>query len=157
MSLKHAFFKVFHGLVWQSVLRWQRGMTLGARTAVIDGEGRFLLVQHTYSPGWLFPGGGVERGETCENAAIRELHEEAQVTAKGPLTLHGIFSNHAHFPGDHLAFYVLREFEWQGFTPTREIAAAKFFAADGLPKDCLPSTRRRIDELTGKTPPSLHW
>ena len=157
MSYKHVFFKVFHGLVWQRILRWQRGMTLGARTAVIDTEGRFLLVQHTYSPGWLFPGGGVERGETCELAAIRELHEEAQVTAKGPLTLHGIYSNEAHFPGDHLAFYVLREFEWLGFSPTREIAAAKFFAADNLPADCLPSTQRRIDELTGKTPPSLLW
>ncbi len=157
MSFKHAFFKVFHGLVWQRMLRWQRGMTLGARTAVIDREGRFLLVQHTYSPGWLFPGGGVERGETCETAAIRELHEEAQVTAKGLLALHGIYSNHSSFPGDHLAFYVLREFEWQGFTPTREIAAANFFAADSLPADCLPSTRRRIDELTGKTQVSLLW
>ena len=157
MSFKHAFFKVFHGFVWQRVLRWQRGMTLGARTAVIDGEGRFLLVQHTYSPGWLFPGGGVERGETCEAAAIRELHEEAHVTAKGSLALHGFFSNHASFPGDHLALYVLREFEWQGFTPTREIQAVAFFAADKLPADCLPSTRRRIDELTGKAPVSLLW
>ena len=157
MSAKHAFFKVFHRTVTQRALRWSRGMTLGARTAAIDGEGRFLLVQHTYSPGWLFPGGGVEFGETCEEAAIRELHEEAAVTAKGPLRLHGIFSNHESFPGDHLAFYVHREFAWSGFTPTREIASAEFFAADKLPSGLLPSARRRIDELTGKAPVSLQW
>jgi 8-oxo-dGTP pyrophosphatase MutT (NUDIX family) len=157
MDLKHAFYNALPKGVLQRTLRFSRGMTLGARTAVIDGQGRFLLVKHTYSPGWIFPGGGVERGETCEEAALRELKEEADVRAEGPLALHGIFSNQQSFPGDHLAFYVLREFSWNGFSPTGEIAAAEFFAASSLPEGVLPSTQRRIDEMTGKAAISGLW
>lgn len=157
MNARHSFFRVFHKTIMQPVLRQQRGMTLGARTAVIDGQGRFLLVRHSYSPGWILPGGGVERGETCEMAALRELAEEADVKATGPLALHGVFSNHAHFPGDHLVIYTLRDFSWNGFSPTREIEAAEFFAPDGLPDDTMASTRRRVEEILGKKPISPYW
>jgi 8-oxo-dGTP pyrophosphatase MutT (NUDIX family) len=157
MNAKYAAFGLFHRTLGRRYLRWRRSLTLGARVAVIDAQGRFLLVKQSYAPGWLFPGGGVEFGETCEEAAIRELHEEAEVTPKGPLSLHGVFSNHEKFPGDHLVVYVLREFEWNGFTPTREIVGAGFFAVDALPAETMVSTRRRIDELTGKAPLSLAW
>lgn len=157
MNARYVFFRIFHKVVMRPVARWSRGMTMGARTAVIDGEGRVLLVKQSYAPGWILPGGGVERGETCELAALRELHEEAAVTPKGPLQLHGVFSNHASFPGDHLVIYTLREFEWNGFTPTAEITAAEFFHMDALPEDVMPSTRRRIDELAGRSPITLEW
>jgi 8-oxo-dGTP pyrophosphatase MutT (NUDIX family) len=157
MNARYALFGLFHRTLGRSYLRWTRGLTLGARVAVIDADGRFLLVKQSYAPGWLFPGGGVEYGETCEQAALRELHEEAEVTPTGPLVLHGVFSNHAKFPGDHLVVYVLRDFEWRGFTPTAEIVEAAFFSADALPDDIMASTRRRIDELTGKSGLSLDW
>jgi 8-oxo-dGTP pyrophosphatase MutT (NUDIX family) len=139
------------------MIRWSRSMTLGARVAVIDGEERFLLVKHSYSTPWIFPGGGVEKGETCEAAALREMQEEAAVVAMGPLQLHGIFSNHADFPGDHLAFYVCRQFERKPFVPNREIAAAEFFAVDALPPIVSAGSRRRIEELVSGRAPSDTW
>jgi 8-oxo-dGTP pyrophosphatase MutT (NUDIX family) len=141
----------------KKVFPWIRGMTLGARVAVIDGQGRFLLVKHTYTTPWIFPGGGVERGESCLVAALREIEEEAAIFATGPLQLHGIFSNEADFPGDHLAFYVCRQFERKIFTPNREIAAAEFFAVDALPPIVSAGSRRRIEELVSGRAPSDTW
>jgi ADP-ribose pyrophosphatase YjhB (NUDIX family) len=44
----------------------------------LDGERRILLVQHRKDGReyWLLPGGGVEAGETLQEAALRELREE---------------------------------------------------------------------------------
>jgi 8-oxo-dGTP pyrophosphatase MutT (NUDIX family) len=139
------------------VLRLTRGMTLGSRTAVIDGQGRFMLVKQTYLPGWIFPGGGVERGETCLEAARREVEEEAAIFAKGPFQLVGMFSNDKRMRGDHLAFYVLREFEQRPFVPNMEIADARFFSSDNLPERMDNGTLRRIQELTQKLPQSEYW
>ena len=51
--------RVLH-LYW----RFSRGLTVGVRAVVIDGEGRVFLIKHSYVPGWQLPGGGVEIGET---------------------------------------------------------------------------------------------
>ena len=143
--------------VSKPILRQVRGMTLGSRVAVIDEQGRFLLVKQTYTTGWIFPGGGVERGETCLDAALRELREEAAVSALGPLELQGIFSNHLNFPGDHLLFYICRKFHCGNFKPNLEIAGAEFFAGNTLPDKVEGGTARRIAEIAAGASPSLEW
>jgi len=54
------------------------------RTALIamDDSGRVLLLQHTREHGvyWVFPGGGVDPGETLEDALRREVQEELSVS-----------------------------------------------------------------------------
>ena len=51
--------------------------TEGAHVLVTDDAGRILVVRTTYlGPGWMLPGGRVERGETPHAAAAREVHEE---------------------------------------------------------------------------------
>jgi ADP-ribose pyrophosphatase YjhB (NUDIX family) len=62
-------------------------VTLGVAAVVMDGEGRVLLVHHTYrrSP-WNFPGGLVERCEQPDAALVREMREELGLDATiGPL------------------------------------------------------------------------
>jgi 8-oxo-dGTP pyrophosphatase MutT (NUDIX family) len=47
---------------------------------VIAGKPRILLVKSKHSPTqWIFPKGHIEPGETPEQAAVRELSEEAGV------------------------------------------------------------------------------
>lgn len=134
----------------QAAYRQTRGMTLGTRTIVFAAEDReVLLVRHSYSPGWLLPGGGVERGETLVQSALRELREEAAVSAEAEsLFLHGVFLNDREFPGDHIACFVVRQFRREAFTPTAEISEAKFFPIAELPQGTSPGTRRRLAELS---------
>jgi len=50
-----------------------------ARLVLIDGDGRVLLFRHVETSGrefWATPGGGLEAGETSEQAAKREAAEE---------------------------------------------------------------------------------
>lgn len=57
-----------------------------SRLLVIDSETRVLLFRFVHKAGalagqdyWSTPGGGVEDGETCQQAAIRELREETGI------------------------------------------------------------------------------
>lgn len=58
--------------------RYQR--TEGAHVLVADADGRILVVRTTYlGPGWMLPGGRVERSETPHHAAVRETREETGI------------------------------------------------------------------------------
>jgi len=142
---------------FQSYWRFSRGLTLGAQGLVIDPDGRILLIQHTYRPGWHFPGGGVERNETVESALARELIEEAAVEITGPPALFGIYANFRAFPSDHVSLFVIRSFVRRPFIATQEIAAAEFFPRDALPEGTIGPVRRRLAEVLDGAAPSPHW
>lgn len=50
--------------------------TVASGVLLFDEQDRVLLVDPTYKPGWEFPGGVVERGESPAQAALREVSEE---------------------------------------------------------------------------------
>ena len=146
------------GKVLQRYWRLSRGLTLGAQAAVIDADGRILLIRHTYHPGWHFPGGGVERMETAEAALARELDEEAGVTLTGKAELFGIYANFRLFPNDHVAVYVVRDWHQpHAPKPNYEIAEHAMFARDALPADINPPTARRIAEIFDGAPRDPMW
>jgi ADP-ribose pyrophosphatase YjhB (NUDIX family) len=135
-----------------------RGMTMGVRGAAFDGRGRVLLVKHSYVSGWHLPGGGVEVGETAEQALARELLEEGNLALHGAPVLVGLYHQPAFSPRDHVALYVVRDFTWGGRPkPNGEIVDADFFGPDALPEDTTPATRRRLAELRDGTRPPGVW
>jgi ADP-ribose pyrophosphatase YjhB (NUDIX family) len=138
--------------------RITRGMTLGVRVVALDREGRVFLVRHSYVAGWHLPGGGVDPGETLEEAMRRELREEGAITATGQALLVGVHLNRRASPRDHVAVYLLRDVvQEHPRAPDREIVESGFFALDALPPGTTPGTRRRIGEALHGAPLSDVW
>ncbi len=144
--------------LFQSWWRMRRPATLGVRGVVVDQNGKVLLLRHTYTPGWHFPGGGVERRETCGQSLLRELSEEAGIEATADaLQLVSIHANHAFFPNDHVLVY--RVTAWTQGQPTQrgEIAEIRFVDPLNPPEGVTGGTARRLDELFRRTKRSEAW
>jgi 8-oxo-dGTP diphosphatase len=57
----------------------------GIAAAVIVHDGRVLMIRRRVAEGelsWQFPAGGIEAGETAEQAAVRETAEETGLTVE---------------------------------------------------------------------------
>ena len=139
-------------------VRLFRPMTLGVRALVQDEVGRVLLVRHSYTPGWYFPGGGVSSGETTLDGIRRELDEEAGILLKDAPSLIGLYANFREFRSDHVAFYLVKAGQYDRVErKSMEIAEYDFFAIDELPEGVTPSTRARLEEFQQDLPPPALW
>ena len=148
----------FRDRVFQTWFRLRRSATLGVRGIVVDAEGRVLLVRHTYTPGWHFPGGGVEKLETCLLSMQRELVEEAGIEAKAEdIELVSVHANHAFFPNDHVLVYRIARWTQGKATSRGEIAEVGFFDPLNPPEGVSPGTRNRLGEMFGSRTRSNLW
>ena len=135
-----------------------RGMTLGVRAVVLDSENRVFLVRHSYISGWYLPGGGVDLGESMEQAMRRELKEEGDIDLTADAALHGIFLNSHVSRRDHVAVYVVRQFRQDRVPePNHEIVECGFFAINALPEGTTVGTRLRITEVLDGKPLIATW
>lgn len=135
-----------------------RGLTLGVRAIVRSDDGKFLLVRHTYTPGWHFPGGGVEKGEASVSALGKELLQETGLQLGGVPVLHGVFHNNGVSQRDHVLAYVCNVTGSVASTPPcPEIAEIGYFDLENLPDGTDPGTIRRMQEVVGDIPPYVEW
>ena len=116
---------------------------LGVRVMLIQNGG-VLLVRQTYMPGWFMPGGGVKRGETLEQAARREAYEEVGAQME-ELKLLGTYTHFGEHKSDHNVLFLCTDFTLDG-KQDKEIAEARFFPLEALPKALLSGHRRRLEE-----------
>jgi ADP-ribose pyrophosphatase YjhB (NUDIX family) len=144
--------------VLQAYWRLTRSLTLGVQGVVLDAAQHVLLVRHGYHPGWHFPGGGVEKGETLLEALARELDEEVGISLSQRPQLFGVYAHFDTFPGDHIVLFAVREWRQKRVPPpSPEIREQRFFPLADLPQDAAEGTRRRLAEITGAAEKSDRW
>jgi 8-oxo-dGTP pyrophosphatase MutT (NUDIX family) len=130
-------------------------VAFGASGIVEDNAGRILLVRQRYTPGWHFPGGGVERGEPPSEAVIRELQEEVGLETHGPPALFGLYTRVVGIT-NVVALYRVPDARI-AFQPNAEIAGILWADLQAPPADATPATLRRFAELRGEAAPSPYW
>lgn len=110
--------------------------------ALIRRDDTVLLVQQRDPPGyWSLPGGVVERGESPDQAAIREVKEETGLDIRLKRAV-GIYAK----PADD-ALAITFEGEITGSTmlqTTNETLACRYFPTNQLPEPIRDHLRQRI-------------
>lgn len=114
-----------------------------------QASGRVLLQLRGDDASWGLPGGGLEPGETLEQAARRELLEETGLQA-GDLTLIDVFSGPefvVRYPDGYAAYVVGATFETSdvtgavSFDDAGETAALEWWPEENLPTEINPYNR----------------
>jgi ADP-ribose pyrophosphatase YjhB (NUDIX family) len=129
--------------LYQFYLFIARPLTFGVRVMLVR-DGEVLLVRQTYLDGWFIPGGRIERGETLEQAARREVREEVGAELRS-ISLLGVYSNFREWKSDHNILFHSDDFTQSG-GHDREIAEMRYFPLDSLPAGLWPGHRQRLQE-----------
>ncbi len=150
-----------HRLIGKAMRLWwkiRQPRTLGIRVLVIDAAGRVALVRHSYVDSWYLPGGGVEKGESFERAAHRELHEEVGIAGATIERVLGVYHSRKEGKDDHVVVYVMRvgEAPIRAADP-REIEEAGWFGLEALPEGLSAATMRRVEEYRAGVTGSGNW
>ena len=126
--------------------RWRRlrkQPLAGVSVLVTDLEGRLLLVRHSYGPqGWALPGGGIDKGETPEAAARREVAEEVGCILDHVQVVDMIEETISGAP--HTAYLMMGRTMDRPRPDQREVIEARFFPRHSLPEPQTARTRARI-------------
>ncbi len=142
------------GFLWLKALK--SPVAFGVSAIVEDGDGRVVLVRHSYQPGWHLPGGGVARGEPPADAILRELREEIGLVKSDAPELAGIFTRRLGLVTNTIALYRVRGADFV-FKPNFEIREIMRADPAALPADTAPGARRRLAELAGKAAVAPYW
>jgi ADP-ribose pyrophosphatase YjhB (NUDIX family) len=127
----------------------------GVAGAIMDADGRVMLVRQSYMAGWRLPGGGVDRGEPPEAAIRREMKEEVGLSG-GAVRLFGLYSRKVWCLTHITALFVI-EGGAVDFRPNLEVRAMIWAQAGAPPPDTAAATARRLAELAGNATPDPHW
>jgi 8-oxo-dGTP diphosphatase len=122
-----------------------------AVSALIFEHGRVLLAHRRDIDWWNLPGGGLEPGETVDEAVVREVLEETGLQVEVE-RLVGVYSK------PQKAELVLSfSCKVTGGTAqaTEEARACRYFAPENLPANTLPKHRQRVEDALLKRPEAI--
>ncbi len=117
-----------------------RPHTVGVK-CVLRHQDEILLIKNSYGWGlWTLPSGGVKRGESSEEAVVREVEEEVGIRIEVPKNCGSILDtrNHRH---DTVWVFVSELKERKFSIDHTEIAEAQWFRIDAMPEAISPLLR----------------
>ena len=115
---------------------------IGVYALIFDDEGRILLGHRRDIDCWNLPGGGMESGETVDEAICREVCEETGLEVMVE-QLVGVYSK----PQKHEVVLTFRCCIIGGtLQPTEEARENRYFAPAELPHNTLPKHRQRVED-----------
>ncbi len=113
-----------------------------AVSALIFKEGHVLLAHRRDIDWWNLPGGGMEAGETVDEALRREVYEETGLEIEVE-QLVGVYSK----PQKQEVVLAFRCSILNGEPgETDETSECSYFAPDALPPNTLPKHRERVED-----------
>jgi len=113
-----------------------------AVSALIFEEGRVLLAHRRDIDWWNLPGGGMEVGETVEEALYREVYEETGLQVEIE-QLVGVYSK----PQKREVVLTFRCHVIGGVaSETEESRECRYFYPEDLPANILPKHRQRVED-----------
>jgi 8-oxo-dGTP diphosphatase len=121
------------------VMKEKRGKVwLAVSGVVLAEDGRYLVVKKHYGGlkgKWSFPAGFVEKGETIDEAVIREVWEETGITVQ-LIGLIGMRSGVIrHDISDNMAIFLLKAHHTTITLQQQELSEAAFLTKEQLQKD----------------------
>jgi 8-oxo-dGTP pyrophosphatase MutT (NUDIX family) len=123
--------------------------TRGVRV-ILKRRNEIFLVKHPYDNFWVFPGGGIQKNETAEAAAIREAAEETPYLISEPVVKLGEYKNCSKGKNDTVTIFVAENFvehyRKHRLVDEIEIQKSGWFEITKLPNISV-ATRKRIIEL----------
>jgi 8-oxo-dGTP pyrophosphatase MutT (NUDIX family) len=136
-------------LAWWSV---RRPRIEGAYVAVWHGE-RLLVIKNSYRTHYSLPAGGLRRGETPLDAAVRELAEEVGIAAApGELRWYGEIVDDAGPAEDHAHVFEVRRDERPDLRiDRREVVWADFLTPrEALDRGVVRVVRQYLQRVVGE-------
>ncbi len=126
-----------------------------AAGAVVIEEGRVLLVKRKYPPQkgkWAIPGGLVKLGETLQEAAEREIHEETGLIIKAREPVHTFDLIERDSDGEILFHYVivdlLADYVEGEVRPADDVSDAGWFHPDEVQNlDITKTTKYLLEKM----------
>ena len=118
---------------------------------VIIQDGKVLLGLRRDSDWWNLPGGGMELGETVDEALRREVLEETGLQVQvGRLV--GVYSKPQK---QEVVLTFLCQIEGGQLTETEETRECRYFAPDALPTNTLPKHASRVRDALLNQPEAI--
>jgi 8-oxo-dGTP diphosphatase len=115
---------------------------IGVFALIFNHEQQILLGHRRDIDWWNLPGGGMEVGETVDEAVCREVREETGLEVKVE-QLVGVYSK----PQKQEVVLTFRcQIVGGTLQPTEETRESRYFAPEALPENTLPKHRQRIED-----------